>query len=611
MFLAYFNTDGQRIRATYYGGADFDTGYRLFQNVDGNIWLTGHTRSTSGLSTMGTFQPMLSGGLDAFVSEFDLSARLLRSTYFGGTSNEESFGLVVHNNSVFISGKTTSSNRIAFGNAFQKDSGGGDDGFITKFGCTPLNINIISNSSTLCQGALLQLNTNQGSSYQWSGPGGFNATVQNPPPLNNVQPEQSGVYSVTVTDNSGCTGSDTISIVVNAQPLVMLSSNSPVCEGDEIRILLTGGLSFLWSGPSSFISTSQNPVLNDVKTTQSGIYRVSVTGSNGCIKIDSINVTVRNQININVTSNSPVCQGDTVRLSATTGNTFIWTGPAGYSSTLRNPSFLGADITRSGNYILTVSDSAGCTATKNVNVLILPKPIAEIAGIDTVCLGNQITLVSSGIGNRLWSTGNTSQQISVNPLQNTTYTLILNQNGCRDTAEFKVIVIAPPEIEITLPLNLIELGTSVQISAKGASTYIWEPAFILSCSNCSNPMSKPENTIEICVAGFNSFGCRTDTCMIIVVKNPCDIILPNIISPNNDLYNNSWCSLAKECIKEQYLEIYDRWGNKIYSSSGTEVCWNPENESVKLQNQVLTYILKITLSDGNEKIETGNITVVK
>ncbi|MDV7393673.1 hypothetical protein RZS08_20015, partial [Arthrospira platensis SPKY1] len=97
----------------------------------------------------------------------------------------------------------------------------------------------------------------------------------------------SGTYSVTVTDNKGCSAVATTSVTVNPNPTVTASSNSPVCAGYTINLnsTATGGTTpytYSWAGPGGFTSTAQNPTRSNATLAMSGTYSVTVTDNKGC-----------------------------------------------------------------------------------------------------------------------------------------------------------------------------------------------------------------------------------------------------------------------------------------------------------------------------------------
>ncbi len=134
-FLVKFNTNGNRLWATYYGGADEDLGFSVASDATGNVYLAGTTHSSDSIAS-GGFQDTLDiNGGDAFLVKFDSNGDRLWATYYGKTTNIEApngVGTDASGN-VFLTGNTTSSSGIALA-GFQNTFGGGsNDAFLVKF----------------------------------------------------------------------------------------------------------------------------------------------------------------------------------------------------------------------------------------------------------------------------------------------------------------------------------------------------------------------------------------------------------------------------------------------------------------------------------------------
>ncbi|MBK8625314.1 MAG: SBBP repeat-containing protein [Saprospiraceae bacterium] len=483
-------------------------------------------------------------------------------------------------------------------------------------GCTGMaNMNVVVNSlplvnstsnGPLCEGNIINLSVNGGVAFNWSGPNGFTNNVQNPT-INNASSLNAGVYTVTVTDTNGCSASTSTNVVVNPKPTAILSSNSPVCNGGDISFQLSGGMSYNWQGPNGFVSMVQNPVVTNASAVNSGTYTVEVTNQNGCISNASTPVIVTGQLSVDLTSNSPICENDTLRLMANAGLTFVWNGPNGFTATVQNPTIPSANLSATGNYILTVSDVSGCTGTRQINVVITQNPVAIITGDQNICQGEPLILNTPSLGILNWSTNEVGTSITVAPSLNTTYTLIADLSGCKDTTSFDVIVSPKPNITINVNNPIITLGQSIQLMASGGLDYIWTPSIGLSCADCPDPIATPSATTTYCVM-LSLDGCLADTCVNITVRDNCQLIFPNIFSPNGDGINDIWCSKAQDCIGVQSLAIYDRWGNLLHNQTGTEVCWDG---GTNFQNNVYTYLLNIVKSDGKTVNLTGTITLVR
>ena len=75
--------------------------------------------------------------------------------------------------------------------------------------------------------------------YSWTGPNGFTSLLQNPSVSANAPLTMAGVYSLAVTNASGCSKTTTTTVIVNASPVATASNNGPVCVGSAL--ILTGG----------------------------------------------------------------------------------------------------------------------------------------------------------------------------------------------------------------------------------------------------------------------------------------------------------------------------------------------------------------------------------
>ena len=157
-----------------------------------------------------------------------------------------------------------------------------------------LPVPVLSSNSPVCEGSEIQLYSSiSGGTYQWTGPNGFTSSVQNPV-IPNASQAKAGEYSLIVTNAYGCSSnSHRTTVEVNNLPVPVLSSNSPVCEGGDIKLTssnISGG-TYQWTGPNGFTSSVQDPVIPNVSQAKAGDYSLIVTNANGCSSIIS-NVTI-------------------------------------------------------------------------------------------------------------------------------------------------------------------------------------------------------------------------------------------------------------------------------------------------------------------------------
>lgn len=131
-----FSENGTRIWATYFGSSSIEDMYGLVLDNHQNIYIGGKSSST-GLATSGAYKTTNSGGEDALIVSFNNSGALRWSTYLGGSGQDYVRGMVQHTDlKMYITGFTRSTSGIAYNAAHQSTYGGGDDAFYLKIDTT-------------------------------------------------------------------------------------------------------------------------------------------------------------------------------------------------------------------------------------------------------------------------------------------------------------------------------------------------------------------------------------------------------------------------------------------------------------------------------------------
>lgn len=142
-FIASFDNNGNRLWATYFGGALSDIFYGVALDNNGNVYATGITNSKTGIATPGAFQTTMAGGSDdAMLVKFNDTGNLLWATYYGGSGGDYSDAICCDKqNNIIIGGITSSTTDIATAGTYQPGFGGNaNDGFVAKFNANGNNI---------------------------------------------------------------------------------------------------------------------------------------------------------------------------------------------------------------------------------------------------------------------------------------------------------------------------------------------------------------------------------------------------------------------------------------------------------------------------------------
>jgi gliding motility-associated-like protein len=248
-------------------------------------------------------------------------------------------------------------------------------------------------------------------------------------------PQGNHTITCTATDASGLTAySSPVTITVLAPVVATISApqGTTFCQGDSVMLTASSGSSFLWSNGM----TSQS-----VYATATGAYTVTVTASNGCSAASApVNCTATTAFIPTITAASDtICPGDSVQLSASAGSSWLWSNGASGQYIYVHP----------GSYSVTVSDGSGCTSTSAVTVIYnYPNSVATVTpqGPVTAVQGSAITLSSSPGNSYLWSTGASTQNISVTANGNYTVT-VTSPEGCVTTSTaVQVLFITPQQM---------------------------------------------------------------------------------------------------------------------------------------------------------------------
>ncbi|MGC9332030.1 MAG: T9SS type A sorting domain-containing protein, partial [Bacteroidales bacterium] len=288
------------------------------------------------------------------------------------------------------------------------------------------------NDLTICQGESVNLSALgcEENSYSWSPVEGivnpYSATII-------ASPGNTTNYIVTVTDNWGCTATDDVTVTVN-KPDVVVGGNTGACIGENIELLEVGGdaISWSWSGPNGFTSSSSNPVINSATPGNAGTYYVTVTDEDGCTGSESLNVSISPNPTAIASSNSPVCVGDDLYLEETGGEGFIyqWSGPNNFDtgpSIEQNTTIPNVTQASTGIYTVTVTDVNGCTGSDDVYVNIKSIPTASFAITTCPVINTPLPIIntSDDANSYAWYVNNEYRDVAPDPDPD----IILNEPG--------------------------------------------------------------------------------------------------------------------------------------------------------------------------------------
>jgi len=334
-------------------------------------------------------------------------------------------------------------------------------------------VNIVINAkpkvtgvTSICIGSTTTLTASGATTYTWS----TSATTST------VSLSPSITTSYTVTGAVGtCSAATTSTITVMALPIVTISpSSSSICIGAQATLNGGGAATYTWTpGPS----VGATYVVSPGSTT---IYTLTATDANGCVNTANTTVTAYPKPPAFSSVNSPVCAGQPLTFTTSTGGaSYAWLEPDGSTSTLQNPNIASAAVTNTGVYSFTVTSSFGCTSTATVSAVVNALPTIT-SNSATICYGNTTTLNASGglsSANYTWTPGGTiTTALTASPTSTTIYTVGgTDANGCVGTGTTVVIVNPSPVLAVNSP-SICYGSTAVlttTVTTAGTPPYIY------------------------------------------------------------------------------------------------------------------------------------------
>ena len=174
-----------------------------------------------------------------------------------------------------------------------------------------------------------------------------------------------------MTDVTGCSASDDVTVTVNPLPTILAGPDTLVCEGENIQMNASGGATYTWDPPAGLSAPNiSNPILT-VTGTQT--FTITSTDANGCTNSTSTTITLDPPPTVDAGEDTVVFEGESVMLDGTTDGSFVWTPATGLSDpTILAPNASPSETT---TYYLVSTSTAGCEKVDSVTITVIIDPI--------------------------------------------------------------------------------------------------------------------------------------------------------------------------------------------------------------------------------------------
>lgn len=457
-------------------------------------------------------------------------------------------------------------------------------------------IEVVGNTA-FCDGEEAILTVVEGEMFVWSS----GDTTQS------ITVTESGVYTVTVTDENGCTGivGQTITVLPNPVTEIVPDSQFPFCDGDVVTLTALG-VPFIDDFEWSNGETSQT-----IQVTESGVYTVTVTNPLGCSSTASLPIGFLPLPNTDVFVNgeTSLCEGDEVTLTAIALpvlNSFEWsTGETSQTIT----------VTEAGSYSVTVTSAAGCEATSDpIDIDVVPGPTADAGPDQVICIGDTVMLTTIGGDNVVWMPGGEGSTITVSPLDDTMYIVEVTNDGCNQVAVDTVNVAVQAYPTANFGYGDTNLGEPVFFTDSSTVPPLFSWTWDFGDGNTSNEQN-PSNDYqepgeyEVTLIVSTSGGC-TDTAVEVIDVQEL-FIITNVLTPNDDGINDYvWITSSLADMIE--AKVYNRWGFSVWEGVGTDLRFSGKTSAgVDLEAGTYYYVIQVNYGDLGLKEFTGYITLIR
>lgn len=402
-----------------------------------------------------------------------------------------------------------------------------------------------------------------------------------------VENMMAGTYSIDanatmVADfNAANNAMVTGSIMVYTLPVVSLGPDVNICNLTSAILDAGTWNAYLWSDGS----TDQT-----LTVSLAGVYGVTVTDANGCMNFDDIAVGIYPLPVVDLGADIAFCDGLSATLDAGQFVSYLWSDGSA-NQTLA--------VSAAGTYSVTVTDANGCQGSDAIVVSVYPLPSAD-AGLDqTICFGESTTLTATGGDSYVWSNGETTASIVVDPAITSTYTVVVTEttNGCSASDVVVVNLNYGPVIDNALVSNVTCFGYNNGTIALAVSGGVTPYTYIWSNSASSFALSNlTPGTYDVTITDGGS----CDATASYVITEPSPVLVTVIDISQNVGYGIS-------CFNTNDGNVMALSTNGIGTLS---YLWS-NGETTQAIDNLSPGTYTVTVTDANGCMGTGNILVTE
>lgn len=350
----------------------------------------------------------------------------------------------------------------------------------------------VTADKTICRGDTILLTASGGDQYTWTPLAGLS---NNSGPTVKASPSLTTTYTVSVKNGTCNPVQANVKVTVVNPPTPSLSSDTTICKGGKAILRASGGTTFLWS-PAPTLNKDSGSV---VEALPDSTTRYSVKISNGfCPAITKdILITVLQKPNLDAGLDASLCRGDSILLTATGGEKYIWSPSAGLDKT--NSSTVKAGPSQTTVYYVNAS-IGNCPPVKDSVKVNVVAPVNPVVSPDvSLCAGERVLLSASGGKSYQWSpnqdlSNTVGSSVTASPTKTITYYVKISSPPCPAISDSIKITVVEKVKAYAGKDTSVCAGNPIQLAGSGGISFSWSPTEGLSCTTCPSPIANPTKT---------------------------------------------------------------------------------------------------------------------
>lgn len=448
-----------------------------------------------------------------------------------------------------------------------------------------------------------------------------------------------GTYTVVLiaTDLTTCVGRDTATKVIVVPELFSADTFSlDLCEGDTPTLALTTNdpaFTYSWS-PTTGLSnpTIFNPVFNG---TMSEKYLITVTDTNGCVKVDTFDIEVRPILTASFISlDSCVFQKVTLVNTSQNGVSYTWDFGDGQilETTNADSDTLEHIYAAIGTYTINLTARNDSSCNKQDIATSITATIFDSVGVigdTTICRFETAPIhIVTGV-NPQWEAGQgiaclTCTSVNVQPLTTTTYYAEVTEGGCigRDSVTVSIFPDSIPQAIILAEVprcysDTVKFESEIEnndcLCCEPISSWLWDFGDgTTSIEENPKHLYTSGNTFMVTLEIIARDTVNTSFPVTVFDTDSClkNIYIPNAFTPNDDNTNDILFVRAINIIQLEF-HLYNRWGEEVFETHNKNIGWDGIYKGTKMSPQVFSYTCKATFWDGEPFYQEGNVTLLE